>query len=353
MIVLPRGQVYHLVPMETECPLCHCANAHLLYSVTSEQAAQHIYGDNKAPELARLREHIENLWGGRSCDFVQCDHCSLSYAHPFTPGDSTFYELVYQDETNYGQWKWEFQVTLAALQPMLLEQPSRLRLLEIGAGNGTFARNIAPSLIPKNQVVCTEHSAYGRNEIAKYGVECLPLEIQALDVTEHGKFDVVCMFEVLEHLGALDTVFGSLSRITNDGAHLFIGVPNSSSRAFYDRLGFVEDVPPTHISRWNRQCFEYLANGYGWRLVDYAVEPESRVSKIAKYGTFHYPQSVFAPYLEALSPSLLRRALKTLVLMVQLAISPWPSVFPLMSSNMGCVQWAQLEKTQSSRVGRS
>jgi SAM-dependent methyltransferase len=347
MIVLPRGRVYHLAPMEAGCPLCRCTNAHLLYSVSSEQAAQHIYGDKKTPELARLKGHIEELWRGQNCDFVQCDYCSLSYAYPFTPGDSKFYELVYKDDSKYQEWRWEFQVTLEALQALRLDQSSKPRVLEIGAGDGAFVRGIAPRLIPKDDVVCTEYSVYGRSEIAKYGVQCWPLGIQALDVAEHGKFDVVCMFEVLEHLGGIDAVFESLSRITNEGAHLFIGVPNSLSRTFYDRLGFVEDVPPTHVSRWNRQCFGLLAKYYGWRLVEYAVEPESRVSRIAQYGMFRYQQSVFAPRLETLPPGPSRRLLKALVVVAQLAASPLPSILRLMSSDMGCVQWVHLQKADT------
>ncbi len=353
MIVLPRGQVYQMVPkIEGECPLCHSMNAHLLYSVTSEQAAQHIFGSQKTLELAQLKRQIEELWCGQSCDFVQCDNCSLSYANPFTPGDTMFYELAYQNGTSYQQRKWEFQVTFLALQTILLKQSGTPRFLEIGAGNGAFIKKIAPSLIPKSQVVCTEYSNYGRNGIAKYGVQCWPLEIQALNVAEHEKFNVVCMFEVLEHLGRLDIVFESLSRITNDGAHLFIGVPNSFSRVFFDRLGFVEDVPPMHISRWNKQCFDFLAKNYGWRLVEHAIEPQSRVSKMIKYALFHYTQSVFAPYLEILPPGFSRKLLKAPVIMVQLAISFSP-ILPLMSNNMGCVQWAHLQKLPLQNLIRS
>jgi SAM-dependent methyltransferase len=332
-----------------ECPLCHCQDAHLLYSVTSAQAVSHALGPERTPDSDSLRAHVEQLWNADSCDFVRCDHCELGFAHPFTAGDAAFYEQVYSDDSEYTAWRWEFQRTRDVLRSLLAGDDDHRahRLLEIGAGDGAFIRGVTPGLLPKDRVECTEHSAYGRAQIEAFGVRCRSLEPDQIGVTDAGAFDVVCMFQVLEHLGDLDGLFAALSRITADRAHLFVGVPNDRGRDAFDALGCAEDVPPTHISRWSPRCFSVAAQSHGWTVAETATEPVGRSAQLAKYAWFRYEQSGVARRLNALPPGTRRRVLKSVVAGALLCASPWPSVLRLLSTDRGTVRWVHMQRAGS------
>ena len=214
---------YSLTPTESTCPICYSSNAHILWSASSEQSAQHF----KLKEVDRQRflelaSHIESLWRQHTCEVVCCDNCGFCYSNPYIAGDERFYTLA-SGGSGYPAWKWEYQLTYEVLE----KSSDGFNLLEIGAGDGAFVRRIAPALTPKQNVVCTEFSDYGRNQIRTYGIACFSEDIRVCDSPELNEyFDVVCMFQVLEHTDHLDSLFQRLNWLTRRKANLFIAVPN-------------------------------------------------------------------------------------------------------------------------------
>lgn len=217
-------QNYRAKITKAMCPICYNENGHILWSINSKQAAQHFVLQEKSPErFAKLASHIEHLWRKDTCDVVQCDVCEFVYSNPYVAGDERFYRLAY-DRSGYPTWKWEFQQTYDVLRR---SQAPNTKLLEVGAGDGAFVRKIAEDIIPKENILCTEYSEYGRSQIEQFGVECLSEDIRELSNTEiDGSFDIVCMFQVLEHMDRLDVLFKKLSFLTREGGSLFIAVPN-------------------------------------------------------------------------------------------------------------------------------
>ncbi len=57
-------------------------------------------------------------------------------------------------------------------------------LMEIGAGDSAFVRRIAEDLLPKESILCTEFSDYGRKQIEKFGVICLSEDVRDLSRAE-------------------------------------------------------------------------------------------------------------------------------------------------------------------------
>jgi SAM-dependent methyltransferase len=88
-----------------------------------------------------------------------------------------------------------------------------------------------------------------------------------------GKFDVICLFQVLEHLDNLDVTFKTFNTIAAPGAQLFIGVPNSKKIKFNEIKGALLDIPPNHIGRYNKKNFQLLGNKYGWDISEIQIEP--------------------------------------------------------------------------------
>jgi Methyltransferase domain. len=224
-------------------------------------------------DLARhseLARHIEGLWGGPYCAVVRCEACEFCFSQPFIAGDARFYELAYSDPVGYPTWKWEFEVTRDALVAV---DHSRHTLLEVGAGDGAFIKSIADDIIPTANITCTEYSKYGMTQLGALGVRCLSVDVRALSGRDcPDGFDVVCMFQVLEHMDRLDVLFEKLRSLMKPGASLFIATPNPRLIEFNELHGALLDMPPNHVGRWNRRCLEEMGRRFRFDVVDHRIE---------------------------------------------------------------------------------
>jgi 2-polyprenyl-3-methyl-5-hydroxy-6-metoxy-1,4-benzoquinol methylase len=281
---------YQLTPTTSRCPVCYSEQSQSLYSVDSEHAAQHyVLAEADGERHARLKAHIERLWGQASCALMQCRQCNFCFAQPFVAGDARFYELAYQ-RTGYPGWKWEYERTLQTLRELTNDGVlNNFSLLEVGAGDGAFVKSVAPDLTTKARVLCTEYSDFGRSAIESYGVECRGVDVRQISLdAQRGRFNVVCMFQILEHMDRLDELFHQLIVLTDDRAHLFIAVPNEKRIEFNELHGSLLDLPPNHLGRWNRKCFQIIGQRHGWREIAYEIEPEGFASKLKQYVKYRY-----------------------------------------------------------------
>lgn len=348
VVVYSKKQKYELTFKEAPCPICRNNKAHLLYSIDSEQAAAHILGKSAGQERRlRLASLVQRLWQGNKCDFVRCDVCQYCFAVPFVQGDNEFYALAYDTETNYPSWKWEYRETYDALQDMLHRKKAEsFALLEIGAGNGSFVKRVSPALFRKENVVCIEFSEVGRRSVEAYGILCLSEDVRTLELAKfQSRFDIVCMFQVLEHLDDLDVLFECLNRITRESATFFISIPNDKRREFFDLNGIIEDIPPTHLGRFNRSNLEMLANRHGWQIIQYKREPESFVSKVISFSFYALARIAFWNNLDQIKNRFFRRCVKTITAVVCMT-GFFPAIVHLRSNELGVSQWARLEKVE-------
>lgn len=283
---IPIMQNYQKISKKIKCPVCCTNDAHLLWSATSRQAAQHFVLHEKHPDrFSELVSHIEVLWGQNTCEVVQCDKCGFCYSNPYIAGDIRFYELAY-DRSGYPTWKWEFQLTYDVLK--MFSNPERT-LLEIGAGDGAFVKRIADEILPKENIFCTELSEYGRHQIEKLGLKCFPGDIRDLQSAEsEGSFDIVCMFQVLEHMDRLDVLFRKLYWLMKTGGSLFIAVPNQRRIEFNELNGALLDMPPNHVGRWNKECFQEIGERNGFHLEEYKIEQSSFSTMARKFITHRF-----------------------------------------------------------------
>jgi SAM-dependent methyltransferase len=344
---MPR---YALTPRSARCPACHNEDGLFLYGVDAGQAAQHFVLRQSDPERHdALRRHIESLWRRPTCDLVRCRACGFTFAEPYVAGDARFYDLAYQ-RTGYPAWKWEYARTLSALETLKPELGD-FHLLEVGAGDGAFVRRVSPGLTPPPHVVCTEFSDYGIEEIRRQGFACLPEDVRNLPLDSFGgRFDVVCLFQVLEHLDGLDQLFDHLRRLTRDAAHVFVAVPNDRRIAFNEEHGSLLDMPPNHVGRWTRGAFEAIAQRHGWRLLAHEVETEPAVSKAKTHVAYRYVRRRQDP--ASLANRVERVGSKPVKRLLQVAtaglygIGALPSIVSLVrGEHLGDSQWVHLQKT--------
>jgi SAM-dependent methyltransferase len=259
-------------PVRAQCPICDSDAAQMLWDVSSKGAAQHyVLKEADEARFGNLVNAIESLWKKNEARVVRCGNCEFVYSDPYVAGDGNFYGLAYQ-RTGYPKWKWEYQVTLDALRNV---KPG-FQYLEIGAGDGAFVSRIVPEMTRAENAYCTEFSDFGRERIRGLGIRCESTDIRDANRPDlQGRFDVVCMFQVLEHLDGLDSLFSHLRWLTADDAHLFIAVPNPDRIEFNELHGAMLDMPPNHIGRYRRTTFDALCRRWGWEAVACKVEKGS------------------------------------------------------------------------------
>ena len=229
------------------CPLCGHVSNDILYSVSAQSAAEHMFRyEGTQDEINHLSEIIIRLWGSDNANMLQCENCRLVFADPFLAGSIEFYSAVYRKASYYPVWKWDHEMTFRDLYGYLDQNQGKQsgkdkrnpRILEVGAGNGTFVKKIAEGLFRKEDILCTEYSDYGNDQIRKLGIRSISGPIQALATNgNEGLFDYICMFQVLEHMDHLKDQFEILNQLSRKGTILYITVPSEKYRTFYDRLG--------------------------------------------------------------------------------------------------------------------
>jgi SAM-dependent methyltransferase len=346
---------YLLSPTETVCPLCGHRGGRVLWESDSDTAARNFRSPSADPRrFEQLRAHIETLWDGPSVRVVRCDTCSFCFADPYVAGDGRFYELIFSAAT-YPQNKWEYECTVDRLRELASTCGSDRRcLLEIGAGDGAFIRRVVPELFSAADVVCTEYSPYGIELLQQMGVTALQVDFRRDQTPElNRRFDVVCLFQVLEHLDRLPEVFARLAELTVPGGRVFIAVPNDGQISFNERHDLLLDMPPNHVGRWSRQSFETAADRYGWTLADHRIQPLRRRKALVKYATYRVMRTGQNPAtlsgrVRAIDNRRLRRLLSR-PLAAAAAIRGLPHVLGIREPIQGGAQWVEFVRTGRQR----
>ena len=256
---------YRLLPIKARCPLCGFDEGLLLYEVESEKVSQFFApADLKKEDNLKINREIESLWPEKRCKIIRCKKCSLCYAFPFKAGTSNFYSILYSN-LQYSAWKKEYDLSLKEIKK-IAEKNQDLKYLEIGAGNGNFAEAVS-SYIKKKNILCLEYSDHSCKEINNKGIKCRGCGLLELDSSK--KYDIICLFQVLEHLDNLDKFFKKIMDISEKNAEVIITVPDESNISFCEqRLGFM-DYPPNHISRWNLKSFNFVSKKFGFKIIGY------------------------------------------------------------------------------------
>lgn len=273
-------------PTHTPCPACGQPDQVEEMTVAADEAAQHfVLREFDGARHDALAAHIRSLWGGDTCALVRCAGCGCRFTVPFVGGDEAFYALAYE-RTGYPSNKWEYRRAVEIIGAL---PPARRRLLEIGAGDGAFVAKVSPSLFRREDVVATEFSDYGLEALRGLGVTALKRDFRTLTPEAcGGAFDVVCLFQVLEHLDDLDGTFAKLRDLCAGGGIVVLTTPSDARISFNEANGALLDMPPNHVTLWRREAFARLAARHGFVLVEHAYEPRAPSAEAVQYLKYRF-----------------------------------------------------------------
>lgn len=214
------------------------------YKITLNASVEHLFTDS--PDLIEL---------------LHCENCDLKWYQPMVAGDAKFYEQLQQHDWYYQDHKPEYDFAKNQVR-------QGDNVLEIGCGKGTFGRLIGQK---------ANYSGLEFNHTAVEKANAAGLNVVIDTVENHanknqGVYDVVCHFQVLEHVLNPHQFLEACVKALKPGGKLMVAVPSDDSFMSVAESIWL-NMPPHHLSRWSDRALEYALGEFGLKEVIVWHEP--------------------------------------------------------------------------------
>lgn len=237
----------------------------------------------------------------------ECPDTKFRFYYPFVEGDEPFYDKLQKLDIYYLDWKWENEIALNFIG-------ENSKVLDVGCGEGFFLERIIQE---KNcDVTGLESNQKAIDKCTSKGITALKISIQDFSNENVENFDVVCLFQVLEHIVNVKDFLDSITNVMKKGSTLIIGVPNNKPYIFYRDMFHTLNLPPHHISLWNRDSLTAITNYFALELLSIVEEPSKDY--------LHFYTAIYYKFLSEQTDSIV---LKTVYMILYQFFS-----FPLVSS---------------------
>ena len=140
------------------------------------------------------------------------------------------------------------------------------KVLEIGCNSGKFLKRV---LEKTKDVLGLDFNPSALAKAAERGVNAIDQSIESHAEDHTDAYDVICAFQVLEHLNQPGKVMASVKKALRPGGKLVISVPNNEP--YFQRFNKYEvmNMPPHHAALWNLASLRGLADHFGMDIVDH------------------------------------------------------------------------------------
>ena len=195
----------------------------------------------------------------------RCNSCGALLFYPSTPGRQEFYEQLQHFDWYYMDDKWEYRQASNYIK-------KSANVLELGAGKGAFSKFLPDNVTYRG----LEYSSTAVTIAAANGVNIINELIEDYAVHHEQEYDVVCHFQVLEHVDDVYSFMSNSCKCLVQGGLYLICVPNEESYLHFlphDTL----NLPPHHLSRWDRKAILGLGRVFGLELIDLEYEPLAEI----------------------------------------------------------------------------
>lgn len=159
-----------------------------------------------------------------------------------------------------------FDLRLNTLLPFV-QNSKEARLLEVGSAYGFFLENASSKFKEVVGVDVTEEGVKYANEVLRQ--KAYKVDLEKWDF-ENKKFDVVCMWDTIEHLRRPDTYIQKISENMNSNGVLAITTGDiGSCMAKFRKNKWRLIHPPTHAHYFTKESMTQLLAKYGYDIVHF------------------------------------------------------------------------------------
>ncbi|MNY13942.1 Ubiquinone biosynthesis O-methyltransferase [compost metagenome] len=142
--------------------------------------------------------------------------------------------------------------------------------MEIGSGFGAFLQLL------KNNDIQGKGLELNPNAVSRCVEEMLNVEEKLIqeEANENPEFyDVVCCYQVLEHIADPNSFIHSSIQALKIGGKLIIGVPNNNPYLFVNDKYHTLNLPPHHAGLWNKKSLKSLEKVFSLKQESIEFEP--------------------------------------------------------------------------------
>jgi 2-polyprenyl-3-methyl-5-hydroxy-6-metoxy-1,4-benzoquinol methylase len=191
----------------------------------------------------------------------QCPVCDLRFYDPQVAGSAEFYEQLQRFDWYYQDDKPEYSCAQQYIR-------TGDKVLDVGCGKGAF-RSFLPPDVDYTGLEFND-KAIQRGRAA--GLNIVKQSVQDLAQAAPGSFDVVCSFQVLEHVSDVAGFVDACVALLKPEGRLLLAVPSEDSFLTLDPNGPL-NMPPHHVIRWTDQALKQLAARARMQVIQTWHEP--------------------------------------------------------------------------------
>ncbi len=212
------------------------------------------FGNGFRIDVATYFQDVEEIL------LLRCIDTDYKFFYPYNiVGDSTFYEHLQQFEWYYMPWKWEHQEALQWINP-------NMAILEVGCAKGDFLKRIRDEI--STNVIGLE---LNQGVTHRKGIPILNESVQDHSNVHVEKYDIVCSFQVLEHVAEVKEFLESCIKMLKKGGRLIVSVPNNDSFLKHSKNPL--NRPPHHMGLWSKNVFINIQDYFDLKLITTVFEP--------------------------------------------------------------------------------
>jgi 2-polyprenyl-3-methyl-5-hydroxy-6-metoxy-1,4-benzoquinol methylase len=217
----------------------------------------------------KIRPCFEVDCAGRRMAVSRCDACDSYVKDPFfDPAElAEIYRHYAIHESHYTPARGEIDSLIAKIRRIERHAPGRGELLEIGCGRGFLLAEAAKRGWRAGGLEI-EGSARQHllPELAR-SVAFIPSE-EGFGTIDPGRYDVICSYQVLEHLRTPAAAFARWTAGLRPGGLLVVDTPNAGSLgARIHRAAWIQQARPEHFVLFTVRALRRLCRMNGLRIL--------------------------------------------------------------------------------------
>lgn len=195
----------------------------------------------------------------------ECKESLYRFYHPAKiSGNDLFYEELQEKRpSGYYSWRWEHEKALDEIE-------KNDYVLDIGCGSGFFLSKLTDKT---PNVRGLEYNDLAIRQCEEKKLSVIKSSIQDFAESNKDVFDVVCAFQVLEHISDVQSFIKSCLEVLKPNGKLIIGVPNNNPYLFKHDIYHTLNLPPHHIGLWNKKSLKRLSNIFPMKNIKMLIEP--------------------------------------------------------------------------------